>query len=203
MEKREHFVEALIAILVAQKAFMPNQVQGLQQTFQNASHEYFEDFLLEEGLVDKGALLTALAQYYQVPEVDVVGIFFEPFLLQKFPKDFLLRNAFIPLEVADEGEFVMYVVAAEPNNDDLLAKIGEFVSYDIHFRVGLRRDICDAVKEFYDRSFTADVDEFGEELVDDQKDQAEVFDLSRTDNTDQDVNPTGAMDEDLTSDDTE
>jgi len=107
--------------------------------------------LLEKGLVDEAGLLKALAQYYQVPGFDVIGYFFNTYLLRMFPEDFLTRNACIPVEV---DENIMAMVVSEPDDLNLLARIGEYVSYDIRFRVGIRRDIVSAVREFYDKPFT-------------------------------------------------
>ena len=79
-----------------------------------------------------------------------------------FPKDMLLRNAIIPLEV---DENMMIMVASEPDDPELLFEIGEYVSYDIQFYVGLGRDICDAVKEFYDKSDTEDTEDEDDETM--------------------------------------
>ncbi|MDP3889141.1 MAG: hypothetical protein Q8Q25_01200 [bacterium] len=151
MKKRETFVQAITDILVKHKVITLQEGNSLQKGFKESSQEIFDDFLLEEGLVDDINILRALAEHYQVPAFDVVGYFFDYNQLHKFPKDFLLRNAIIPLEV---DENIMIIVASEPDNPELLARIGEYVSYDIQFRVGLKRDICDAVKEFYDKAPT-------------------------------------------------
>ena len=71
--------------------------------------------------------------------------------MRKFPKDFLLRNAIIPLTV-DVNTLV--VIASQPEKDGLESSIREHVSYDINYNVGLRRNINDAVKEFYDKALT-------------------------------------------------
>ena len=160
MEQRETFAQAIANILVKQNVVTPEEGKALQKAFKDSSKEAFDNFLLEKGLVDPENLLKALADHYQVPAFDVVGYFFEHYLLHMFPKGFLLRNAITPLEV---DENIMVVVASEPNDPDLLSKIGEHVSYDIRFRVGIRRDICDAVKEFYDRAPT-EVNEKKEDL---------------------------------------
>ena len=67
----------------------------------------------------------------------------------------MLREGFVPLEVESD---ILSVVASEPDKEGFESMIRDYVSYDIVFMVGLRRDICDAVKEFYDVS-PADVDE--------------------------------------------
>lgn len=152
MEKRHTFAQELCIILVKQKAIKEEESKAMQKAFKDADHDNFTEFLLDRGLVDEEALFKALAIYYKVPAFDVVGYFFDHALLQQFSKDFLLRNGVIPLEVEDDS--IMIMVSHEPDNPDLLPGIGNFVSYDIQFRVGFMRDIADAVKEFYDRSPT-------------------------------------------------
>ena len=75
--------------------------------------EYFDEFLLEEGVIPEEYILNAMGDYYQVPAVDVSGFFFETFFLRKFPKDVLHRNAFIPMAV---DENIMIVVANVPDD---------------------------------------------------------------------------------------
>jgi hypothetical protein len=151
MALRDTFTERIATILADQGALEHKDISALQKAFSESAHENFEYFLLDEGIVDKESLLTALSEYYQVPSFDVEGYFFEHPLLLMFPKDVLLRNNMIPLE---QDENILVLVVSDPSNDDLLSIAGEFVSYDIRFFVGLARDIQDAVKEFYDESLT-------------------------------------------------
>ncbi len=151
MKEPETFEAALSRILVKQEAISAEESKALQKVFHDSKKEQFDEFLLDKGLVEENDLLEALAIYYEVPAVDVVGLFFDTFLLRKFPKGFLLRNGIIPLEV---DENIMVMVASEPNDSELLDKIGKHVSYNIRFYVGLRRDICDTAKEFYDKAYT-------------------------------------------------
>lgn len=165
MEKRETFAQALCEVLVKQRVVSEAEGRALARAFKSSEKENFDDFLLEEGLVDENVLLRALGQYYQLPAVDVTGYFFDTQLLRNFPKDFLLRNRIIPLEVEDD---FMTVVASDPDNQDLLSAIGAYTSEDIQFRVGLGRDISDAVKEFYDKSPTDLIDDNDTDLIDEQ-----------------------------------
>jgi len=150
-KNKKTFSQVILSILVKKKAISEEESKALRVAFKRSSKEIFDDFLLEEGLVEKANLLEALAEYYQVPFFDVVGYFFKTHLLHMFPKGFLLRNAIIPIEV---DENIMVMVASEPDDPDLLAKVGNHVSYNIRFRVGLKRNICDTVKEFYDKSIS-------------------------------------------------
>lgn len=150
MEKRS-FAKELTKILIKQKVLSEAEGEALAKSFAESPKEYFDEFLLEEGIVLEEYILNAMSAYYQVPVVDVTGYFFETFLLHKFPKDVLHRNAFIPMAV---DENIMIVVANEPDDPQLLSIIGDFVSYDIQFHVGIRLHITDAISEYYDPSDT-------------------------------------------------
>ncbi len=163
---------------------MKLKARALQRSFKNSEKENFDDFLLEEGLIEEAPLLRALAEYYQVPSVDVTGYFFDRQLLRNFPKDFLLRNRIIPLEMEDDE---LTVVASQPDNPDLLSTMGAYTSEDIQFRVGLGRDISDAIREFYDKSPAEVLDD--QDLVDEQLEEEERYHSLLRDE-DEDVEPT-------------
>ena len=149
MEKKEAFTQGLANILVKNKVIASDEAQSMQEMFKDSTKETFDDFLLEEGLVEESDLLKALSEYYQLPSFDVVGYFFDHHLITKFPKGFLLRSGIIPLEV---DQNMLIVVASNPDESGLESSIRDFVSYDVNLMVGLKRDISDAVKEFYDLS---------------------------------------------------
>jgi hypothetical protein len=151
MEKKGSFADQITALLVTQGALAKKEVPAIHRNFAQTGHEQFDDFLLEEGLVEPEALLKALSELYQVPSFDVTDYFFDTQLLRMFPKDFLLRNGIIPYQ---QDENMLVVIASEPEAVGLERAIREFVSYDIDFYVGIKRNICDAVKEFYDKAPT-------------------------------------------------
>lgn len=155
MEKKESIVEELLAILAKQGSIQTAELSAVSKAFTDSDMDQFDEFLIEQGLVQEEDLLKAAAEYFQVPFFDLKGYFFDTHLLHEFPKGVLLRNAMIPLEVIDESILIM--ICNRPDNQDLLPIIGKYVSYDVQFRVGLYLDICDAVKEFYDPSLTEGV----------------------------------------------
>jgi len=148
---QQTFAEAICDILVDLYKIKPDESKNLKKAFKESEKQYFDEFLLEEGLVDEEDLLQALELYYKVTAVDVTGLFFKRQLLHMFPKDILLRCAMIPREV---DENIMVMIVSDPFDTALLKIIGDYVSYDIQFQVGIRRQICDAVKAFYDKSPT-------------------------------------------------
>lgn len=156
MTHAKKFVTGFLEVLVRLKIVKAQDADTIRSSFENSAKEQFVDFLLEEGLVDREDILHALSEYYQVPSFDVVGYFFNHNVLHEFPKDVMLRNLFIPI---DRDENMLVVVASEPDNDELLKIIGEFVSYDIVFQVGIAPDIADAIKEYYERALTEDLDD--------------------------------------------
>lgn len=147
----KEFIHKITDIFVRQNAITSQEGVEMYEAFKNSDSEDFVEFLIDEGLMDTTRMLTALGVYYQVPSFDVDGYFFEYHILHEFPKGFLLRHGIIPLE---RDENMLIVVASEPDDEELLPAIGDHVSYDIRFLVGIRRHICDAVKEFYDRADT-------------------------------------------------
>jgi hypothetical protein len=150
------YVQKLTDMLVRLKAITSQEAHDLYEGFMQSEHEQFDEFLLDQGLVDKVDLLQALSKVYQVPYMDVTGYFFDTFLLHQFPLDFLLSNVIIPYE--QDGDMLL-MVAADPSDPELLAKIGVHVSYDINFNVGLYTDIIDAIREYYEASLTEPISE--------------------------------------------
>lgn len=156
----ESFVDALTQILVKRKIIPQGEAEALRMSFEESEKPNFDEFLLDEGLVDKDDLLPALAELYQEPAFDAVGYFFDHQLVRLFPKEFLIQHAIIPIE---QDENMLFFVASDPSNPELLPLIGEHVSYDPHFRVGIRQDIINAIQEFYDQAPTEVNPDFDED----------------------------------------
>jgi Type II secretion system (T2SS), protein E, N-terminal domain len=145
------FEVSFLRTLVELKLITAEDAVKLLAAYHESDVDQFDEFLLSEGILDTENLLQALSEYYQVPSFDVQGYFFERHLLHMFPQDMMVRNEIIPLQV---DESMMVVVAAKPDNPDLLFEIGEYVSYDIRFYVGIAQDIIDAVREYWDKADT-------------------------------------------------
>jgi hypothetical protein len=147
MKKEQELVLSIVNFLTSHHILSDYDAYELYDMFRESKKETFVEFLLDEGIVDTSELLDALQEFYELEAFDVNGHFFDHHLLHMFPKDVMLRNSFIPLE---RDENMLIVIVSHPENDDLLEIIGEHVSYDVRFMVGLAHDIHDAVKEFYD-----------------------------------------------------
>lgn len=152
MEKKEDFVEAICSILEKNKALSHGDAQALKKSFQGRSQITFDDFLLEEGIVEREDLLNALSTYYEVPWMDPIGYFFDHYLLTKFPKDFLLRNLMLPLEIVDES--ILVVVANNPLDPNLPIGSEKYLPCELQFMVGIASEIVESIEEFYDKSLT-------------------------------------------------
>lgn len=153
MTKKKTYVEGLLDILVARQLVTPKDADSMKYSFIERSKKAFDYFLLDEGIVEREDLLKAFETYYQVPFFDVQGYFFDSFLLNNFPKDVLLRNCAIPVQL--DGP-LLQVVAGQPNADQLESVLRSYVSCDIVFNVGIEQDIEDAIKEYYDKALTED-----------------------------------------------
>ena len=170
----KEFIDGFCAILVKNKALKNRDAHDLEVEFERSTAIYFEDFLLAEDLVSKEDLLQALGEYYQMPAIDVVGIFFDHHLVRMFPQDVMLRNGFIPFE---RDQDILIVIAARPRHPALPEIIGDFVSYDVTFMAGLYEDICGQVEAFYDQSIeTAEIQMF-EDTTDKHEENQRLEDI--------------------------
>ncbi|MBT3455551.1 hypothetical protein HN446_00640 [bacterium] len=147
MSKKKVFVREVVKLLTKNNLISLEESFQLQESFSHRAKESFDDFLLSEGIIAKDDLLKVLSQHYDVPSFDCRGYFFKKDLLHVFPKDFLIRNVVVPVE---RDENILIMVANDPSDQELLAKIGEHVSYDIQFRVGIYQGILDSIREYYD-----------------------------------------------------
>jgi len=168
------FIDGFCALLVKSGALKNRDAQELQELFERSTAIYFEDFLLEEDIVSKEDMLQTLSEYYQMPAVDVIGVFFDHHLVRMFPKDVMLRDGFIPFE--RDGD-ILLVIAARPRHPALSQVIGDYVSYDVAYMVGIYNDITDQVQEFYDQSIeTAEIQMF-EDTTDKHEEQERLDDI--------------------------
>ncbi|HEV2601061.1 MAG TPA: hypothetical protein VGT41_02070 [Candidatus Babeliales bacterium] len=151
MEREKTFVQELCEILVRHNVLSTDDITKVHESFEESSITEFDNFLIDEGLVDREYVLAALSEYYHVPYFDMEGFFFNSFLLHKFPKDFLLRHLIIPLSVDDD---ILIMVAANPNYPGLESLCRTYVSYDVNFWVGIGTDVIGTVEEYYDESLT-------------------------------------------------
>lgn len=176
MQYNEAFIDEIIKILVKNKAVKPQESPNLKRMFLMRSDVTFEEFLIDEDIVEKEELLKALGEYYNVPAFDVEGAFFEHQLVKMFPKDIMLRYCFIPYE--HDGDILM-IIAATPDDPDLPDTIGRYVSYDVQFMVGYFEDILDTVEDYYDEPVTDEEED--EDLREEKEEKREAEELSEED----------------------
>ncbi len=150
---RTDFVEGLSAILTSRKLISPTDMIALEKAFHGRDNVTFEDFLLEEGIIERDDLLEALSQYYGVPQLDVVGTFFDHQFLRLIPKEIMLRHLILPYYREEESDS-LWVVAADPSDPHIRVILGKYVTHAINFMVGFPQDIRDGIREFYDKSNT-------------------------------------------------
>jgi hypothetical protein len=160
--KRLDPIDGVSAILERHHAINSTDMKALRSSFNHRDGISFEDFLLEEGIVEKSELLQALSEYYQVPQCDVVGVFFDHYLLHLVPKDVLLVHYMIPYQ--REGDN-LWVVVAQPDDPHLAVVLGKYLSHNILFMVGLAQDIRDAIEEYYDESDTYQPNDIANQLM--------------------------------------
>ncbi|NBP16095.1 hypothetical protein EBU95_17175 [bacterium] len=143
------FQDKLCEIFVTQKVMNQAMVEKINNDFKSSSKVSFEEFLITEKIITKKNLLAALATYYGVPSFDVLSDSFDKDLLMEFPQDVLVRYRFVPLKRENDA---LIIVASQPNNQELLPELAEYVSDEIQLYVGIRSDIIDVIMEHYQDS---------------------------------------------------
>ncbi len=171
----KQFWAGIADILEKNKAISSDTAKMIKQEFTRNTEVEIDEFLLSEGLVDKENLLRALSRYFKVPAFDVEGYFFSHMLLRQFPEDFLMRNNIIPLEIVEDEILIM--IASNPFDENLLPRIGEYVSYDIQFYVGLAQAIRDTIEEYYDDSLTEPIDD--ETMLREQEEEKKALEIAK------------------------
>lgn len=176
MAKKNNFIIRLADALVRIQFFSETEADNLVKEFQDRAKGRIDEFLLDEGVVDREKLLKALQIVYSVAPFDVRGHFFNHQLLMFFPKDFLINKAIIPLDVDDE---IMTVVMSNPEDEETLETLGRYASYSVNVFVGVERDIIDAIEEYYDEDVvTADVNESEQDLKEEEDlDDEDIVDV--------------------------
>lgn len=145
------FVEKFAKILADQDFVSQADAESLIKDFKTKSKETLVYFLIDEGLVQKNQVLKALSRYFNLASFDASGYLFDHALVNSFPVDFLTSNGIIPLSLEQD---ILTVVASQPDQAGLEARIGEYSDAAVEFVVGIKRDIWDAIQEFSDESLT-------------------------------------------------
>jgi len=169
-------IDGLLNILCDRKILTQEDTEELKKEFAKDETEYFEDYLIDERIVEKEDLLKALQDYYNTPAIDVMGAMFDHDLLVKFPKDVLLRNCCIPYY---QDGMLLFVITNDPTNENLDEILGESVSYDFVFLVGIPRHIDMMIKDFYNSELYKD--DF-EDVVDEAERESEIVNLDEEGN---------------------
>ena len=168
MAEEKSFVDRFAEALVKNNFMKEAEAESLIQEFHGRAKGNIVSFLLSEGILEHEEILKALGSVYGTPSFDVRGHFFNHQWLLFFPKDLLIEKALIPLEVEDD---LMTVVMSNPEDEDTIERLGEYVSYNVNVYVGIEEDIVDSVKEYYDEDvITAETEEQDEESGNEEDD---------------------------------
>ena len=174
MENKKTFVVRFAEALIKNNLMKEAEAESFVQEFYDRAKGNVVSFLLEDGLLEKEDVLTALGSMYNVSSFDVSGHFFNHQILLLFPKDLLLEKVVIPLDVEDD---ILTVVMNNPEDEDAIDALQEHVEYNINPLVGIQEDIRDAIKEYYDEDvITAEVEEQNEDSGN-EEDDSDIVDV--------------------------
>jgi len=96
-------------------------------------------------LLDEEQETRKLAERYQVPFTDLVGVAVDRDLVQSFPPDFLYRSNFIPIEVGPAG--VLRVALADPSDIGVIDAIESLTGKKAEVFAAPKRAIHEALRK--------------------------------------------------------
>jgi len=176
MNKRISVGQRIVDACVKMNVVSAVEGEELLKIIQEKDQSSIDDFLLDEHIVDHETLLKILQRIYGIQSYDVRGHFFNHELVLVFPQDFLTNNALIPLDVDVEGD-ILTVVVSDPEDEEIIDQVSNYVPYTVNIVVGIRRDICDAIEEYYDKDvINGDIDD-EENREDDDLADSDIVDL--------------------------
>ena len=73
---KHHFVSRVAQAFVKLKVMSETEAESFEKEFSGRSKARVDDFLLDEGIVDRENLLKAIQAVYNIPSYDVRGHFF-------------------------------------------------------------------------------------------------------------------------------
>jgi len=163
--KNDKFINRLAVALVKLKVMSDSESESFIKEFQERSKGRIDDFLIDENVIDREVLLKALQMVYGLATYDVRGHFFNHLVVLLFPKDVLMSKGIIPLDIDDD---IMTIVVSNPEDEEVLDLLGNYVPYSVNMLVGIHRDILDAIEEYYDEDvITSDINDQDTDLNDD------------------------------------
>lgn len=168
------FVNGFLDILKKQKSIGDKEFDSLKKDFAGRSQDTLVYFLIDQGMVPKNEVLSALSKYFQVPSFDVSGYMFDHNLVASFDEDLMTSQCFIPLNESDD---ILVVITDNPDSSGLDELILENTDAEVVFYVGIKRDILDAIQEFYEVAVT-------EDEIEDEEEEFDEDDFSITDDLD-------------------
>lgn len=175
MTQKNNFIGRLAESLVKLKVMSEVEAESFEKEFSGRSRSRVDEFLLDEGIIDRPTLIKALQNVYGMPTYDVRGQFFNHQLLLLFPKDFLMKKCIIPLDVDDD---ILTIIVSDPEDDEALEIVGNYVPYSVNVLVGIARDIIDSIEEYYDEDVvTSDIHEQETDVVEDDNQDYDIVDL--------------------------
>ena len=145
---QQNIIDGLMVILRGHGHIGLDEAIDIKGEFERSDTERFEDYLIEQEIVDREQLLQAMGQFYNVRPFDVMGAIFDPHLVTMFPQDFLILHCCIPYEKEND---IMIIIAGDPTNENLDEALNQFVSYDFQYYVGIPGDIDMMINEFSQR----------------------------------------------------
>lgn len=157
-----------IGQLLVDKGFLSQETLKKSQKEAAKARISFEQYLVENGLVEAAALAQLYAEELSLPYLEKIDdVLADASVLAQVPLKFLRENAVMPLK--KEGKIV--IVTADPTNFQPIDELDMLFEHNTSLAVATRKVIINALNHFYPL-------ESSEEMIDDLEDDADMGELS-------------------------
>jgi type IV pilus assembly protein PilB len=157
-------------ILLRRKTLGPEQLDEAQSMATQTGVK-LQDALVKLNYASAAEVMSAIAEFHNMPFVDLKGITIPPAVVELVPESVARENHVIPLSHENN---TLQIVMSDPNDLDTLEKLRFILNKDVSPVLADREEIIAAINSHYGQSETESVDSMLSEFTDTQIDFTET-----------------------------
>src|SRR5947209_17808481 len=140
-------------ILVRKKVLGPDQIDEARSMASQTGVK-LQDALTKLNYATHAEVMSAIAEFHNMPFVDLKGITIPPSVVELVPESVARENQVIPLSHENNA---LQIVMSDPNDLDTIEKLRFILNKDIQPVLADREDIIAAINSHYGQSETESV----------------------------------------------
>lgn len=172
-------------ILIRKKVLGPDQIEEARGMAAQTGVK-LQDALTKLNYATAAEVMSAVAEFHNMPFVDLKGITIPPAVVEMVPESVARENHVMPLSHENSA---LQIVMSDPNDLDTIEKLRFILNKDIAPVLADREEIIAAINSHYGQSETESVDSMLSEFTDTQIDFTETESTSAISAADESDSP--------------